>query len=134
METASRHGMKAHATRITAQALKEAARDAFAKLAPRTAMKNPVMFVVLVGTVLTAALSLHALSQGQAWGYAMAVALILFATVLFANFAEAVAEARGRGQAARRLAAWPRPRASATASAKFANNTVANRINATAIA
>lgn len=100
METASRHGMKAHATRITAQALKEAARDAFGKLAPRTAMKNPVMFVVLVGTALTAALSLHALSKGHAWGYPMVVAAILFATVLFANFAEAVAEARGRGQAA----------------------------------
>ena len=100
METASRHGMKAHATKITAQALSEAARDAFTKLAPRTAMKNPVMFVVLVGTVLTLGLSLHALSKGRPWGYEMVVALILFVTVLFANFAEAVAEARGRGQAA----------------------------------
>ena len=100
MQTSSRHGVKAHAARFTAQAVQEAVRDAFLKLAPRTAMKNPVMFVVLVGTVLTAALSLQALSKGQPWLYQLVVALILFVTVLFANFAEAVAEARGRGQAA----------------------------------
>ncbi|HJU39136.1 MAG TPA: hypothetical protein VJ724_06145, partial [Tahibacter sp.] len=73
METASRHGMKAHATRITAQALKEAARDAFAKLAPRTAMKNPVMFVVLVGTLVTFALAIDAMRTGQAWVYSFLV-------------------------------------------------------------
>ncbi|MCQ4163884.1 potassium-transporting ATPase subunit KdpB [Tahibacter harae] len=100
MQTSSRHGVKAHAARFTAQAVQEAARDAFLKLAPRTAMKNPVMFVVLVGTVLTAALAVQAMSKGQPWLYQMVVALILFVTVLFANFAEAVAEARGRGQAA----------------------------------
>lgn len=100
MQTSSRHGVKAHAARFTAQAVQEAVRDAFYKLTPRTAMKNPVMFVVLVGTVLTAALSVHAMTRGQPWLYQMVVALILFITVLFANFAEAVAEARGRGQAA----------------------------------
>ncbi|WP_313915221.1 potassium-transporting ATPase subunit KdpB [Tahibacter sp.] len=100
MQTSSRHGVKAHAARFTAQALQEAVRDAFIKLTPRTAMKNPVMFVVLVGTVITAALSVKAIVEGQPWLYAMVVALILFVTVLFANFAEAVAEARGRGQAA----------------------------------
>ncbi len=100
MQTSSRHGVKAHAARFTAQALQEAVRDAFIKLTPRTAMKNPVMFVVLAGTVLTAALSVQAIVQGQPWLYAMVVAFILFITVLFANFAEAVAEARGRGQAA----------------------------------
>jgi K+-transporting ATPase ATPase B chain len=100
MQTSSRHGVKAHAARFTAQALQEAVRDAFTKLTPRTAMKNPVMFVVLVGTVITAALSVRAIVNGQPWLYPMVVALILFITVLFANFAEAVAEARGRGQAA----------------------------------
>jgi potassium-transporting ATPase ATP-binding subunit len=100
MQTSSRHGVKAHAARFTAQAVQEAVRDAFFKLTPRTAMKNPVMFVVLVGTVLTAALSVQAMAKGQPWFYQLVVALILFITVLFANFAEAVAEARGRGQAA----------------------------------
>ncbi len=100
MQTSSRHGVKAHAARFTAQALQEAVRDAFIKLTPRTAMKNPVMFVVLVGTVITAALSVQAIVKGQPWLYPMVVALILLITVLFANFAEAVAEARGRGQAA----------------------------------
>lgn len=100
MHNASRHRVAAHAARFTAQAVREAARDAFVKLAPRAAMKNPVMFVVLVGTLLTAALSLQAMLRGQSWHYAAAVTLILCLTVLFANFAEAVAEARGRGQAA----------------------------------
>ncbi|HSX58575.1 MAG TPA: potassium-transporting ATPase subunit KdpB [Tahibacter sp.] len=100
MQTSSRHGIKAHAARFTAQTLREAARDAFAKLAPLTAMKNPVMFVVLVGTVVVAALSAQAVANGKPWLYTAVVALILLATVLFANFAEAVAEARGRGQAA----------------------------------
>ncbi|TDR46734.1 K+-transporting ATPase ATPase B chain [Tahibacter aquaticus] len=100
MDTSSRHGIKVHAARFTAQAMQEAVRDAFVKLAPRTMMKNPVMFVVLVGTVLTTGLSLQALAKGQPWAYTLVVALILFVTVLFANFAEAVAEARGRGQAA----------------------------------
>ncbi len=98
--TSSRHGLKAHAARFTAQALQEAVRDAFAKLAPRAAMKNPVMFVVLVGTLVTGGVAVQALASGKPWVYACVVALILFATVLFANFAEAVAEARGRGQAA----------------------------------
>lgn len=98
--TSSRHGLKAHAARFTAQALQEAVRDAFAKLAPRAAMKNPVMFVVLVGTLVTGGIAVQALVSGKPWAYAFVVALILFATVLFANFAEAVAEARGRGQAA----------------------------------
>lgn len=99
MQTSSRHGVKAHAARFTAQTVKEAARDAFIKLMPHTAMRNPVMFVVLVGTALTAAVSVQAMLEGQPWRYSLVVALILFITVLFANFAEAVAEARGRGQA-----------------------------------
>ncbi|HWU53541.1 MAG TPA: potassium-transporting ATPase subunit B, partial [Tahibacter sp.] len=98
--TSSRHGLKAHAARFTAQALQEAVRDAFAKLAPRAAMKNPVMFVVLVGTLVTGGIAVQALVSGKPWAYAFVVALILFATVLFANFAEALAEGRGKAQAA----------------------------------
>jgi K+-transporting ATPase ATPase B chain len=70
---------------------------AFAKLSPRHAARNPVMAVVWLGTVLTAVLTLAGkAAPGQGW----AITALLFVTVLFANFAEAVAEARGRGQAA----------------------------------
>ena len=71
--------------------------SSFAKLAPQHAFKNPVMAVVWLGTVLTAGLTLAGTTApGTGW----AVTALLFVTVLFANFAEAVAEARGRGQAA----------------------------------
>jgi K+-transporting ATPase ATPase B chain len=77
--------------------LKPAILDAFVKLAPQHIVKNPVMAVVWLGTVLTAV----ATASGWATaGFGWAVTLILFVTVLFANFAEGLAEARGRGQAA----------------------------------
>ena len=71
--------------------------DAFVKLAPQHILKNPVMAVVWVGTLLTGAATLAGL---VAPGFGWAVTAILFVTVLFGNFAEAVAESRGRGQAA----------------------------------
>ncbi len=78
-------------------ALKSAIIDSFVKLAPRHAIGNPVMATVWAGTLLTAI----ATSAGRAdAGFGWAVTAILFVTVLFANFAEAIAEARGRGQAA----------------------------------
>ncbi|RKJ96975.1 potassium-transporting ATPase subunit KdpB [Alicycliphilus denitrificans] len=77
--------------------LKPALIDSFAKLAPRHAIRNPVMAVVWLGTVLTAAATIAGWTSA---GFGWAVTAVLFATVLFANFAEAVAEARGRGQAA----------------------------------
>ncbi len=75
--------------------------DAFAKLDPRRMVRNPVMFVVEVGSVLTTALWLHAvLGRGEApAGFIGAVAVWLWFTVLFANFAEALAEGRGKAQA-----------------------------------
>ena len=69
----------------------------FTKLAPWQAIRNPVMAVVWLGTVLTAAMTV---SGNAPAGFGWAVTIILLATVLFANFAEAIAEARGRGQAA----------------------------------
>jgi K+-transporting ATPase ATPase B chain len=75
--------------------------DAFRKLDPRLQVRNPVMFVVLVGSVLTSALFLQALfGQGEApaW-FIFWVSLWLWFTVLFANFAEAMAEGRGKAQA-----------------------------------
>ncbi|CAM4100888.1 potassium-transporting ATPase subunit KdpB [Bordetella tumulicola] len=77
--------------------LKPALIDAFVKLAPQHIVKNPVMALVWAGTVLTAGATLAGFATP---GFGWAVTVILFITVLFANFAEAVAEARGRGQAA----------------------------------
>lgn len=68
---------------------------AFRKLDPRVQWRNPVMFVVYVGSLLTTALWIHAPS-----GHVFAVALWLWFTVLFANFAEALAEGRSKAQAA----------------------------------
>ncbi|MEO8011368.1 MAG: potassium-transporting ATPase subunit KdpB [Dokdonella sp.] len=71
--------------------------NAFVKLAPQHIIKNPVMAVVWVGTVLTAVITVAGRAEP---GFGWAVTAILFVTVLFGNFAEAVAESRGRGQAA----------------------------------
>lgn len=76
---------------------KEIIQQTFHKLLPQHAFKNPVMACVWVGTVLT----LVATLMGNAsLGFGLALSLILLVTVLFANYAEAVAEAKGRGQAA----------------------------------
>lgn len=76
--------------------------DAFRKLDPRHQVRNPVMFVVEVGSVLTTLLLIQALA-GRAeapTGFILAITLWLWFTVLFANFAEAMAEGRGKAQAA----------------------------------
>src|SRR5438093_9823732 len=75
--------------------------DSFIKLDPRHQVRNPVMFVVEVGSVLTTALFLQALvGYGEApAGFILAVSLWLWFTVVFANFAEAMAEGRGKAQA-----------------------------------
>jgi len=82
---------------LDAAGLRAAIAESFRKLAPRQAMRSPVMAVVLLGTLLSALITIAA-SADKAFG--IAVTATLFVTVLFANFAEAVAEARGRGQAA----------------------------------
>jgi K+-transporting ATPase ATPase B chain len=76
--------------------------EAFKRLAPQVQWKNPVMFVCYVGAILTTGLGLQAIfGQGEApAGYILAVSLWLWFTVLFANFAEAMAEGRGKAQAA----------------------------------
>ncbi|QXW26710.1 potassium-transporting ATPase subunit KdpB [Acinetobacter johnsonii] len=76
---------------------KEIIQQTFHKLLPQHAFKNPVMACVWVGTVLT----LVATLMGNAsLGFGLVLSFILLVTVLFANYAEAVAEAKGRGQAA----------------------------------
>ncbi len=74
--------------------LRQALVDAFKKLDPRVQVKNPVMFVVLVGTVVTFAESIT--HPGK---FDWSITVWLFLTVLFANFAEAMAEGRGKAQA-----------------------------------
>src|SRR5450756_2220991 len=76
--------------------------DSFKKLMPQQQIRNPVMFVVWVGSILTTLLFIQALTgHGEApSGFILAVTLWLWFTVLFANFAEAIAEGRSRAQAA----------------------------------
>jgi K+-transporting ATPase ATPase B chain len=82
----------------------QAIRDSFVKLAPWVQWRNPVMFVVLIGSVLTSGLWVVQLCGGLASegrpGFVLAIALWLWATLLFANFAESLAEGRGKAQAA----------------------------------
>jgi potassium-transporting ATPase ATP-binding subunit len=81
--------------------VKRAVKDAFKKLDPRQMARNPVMFVVEVGSVLTTLLVLRDIIQGQTGNllFTVQVTLWLWFTVLFANFAEAMAEGRGKAQA-----------------------------------
>lgn len=85
---------------ISAGAVRTASLDAWRKLAPMQAIKSPVMFVVWVGTLWSFAMTLQRWSSGEPYGFALCCSLILLFTVWFANFAEAIAEARGRDQAA----------------------------------
>ncbi|HSY23523.1 MAG TPA: potassium-transporting ATPase subunit KdpB, partial [Polyangiaceae bacterium] len=84
-----------------ASIVRRAIASSFVKLDPRHQVRNPVMFVVEVGSVMTTALWVQALAgQGEApAGFILAISLWLWFTVLFANFAEAMAEGRGKAQA-----------------------------------
>src|SRR6266851_2853197 len=81
--------------------LRRAVVDSFRKLDPRHLVRNPVMFTVFVGSVLTTGLFVHALfGAGEApAGFILSISAWLWFTVLFANFAEAMAEGRGKAQA-----------------------------------
>ncbi|ASW74455.1 potassium transporter KtrB [Chryseobacterium piperi] len=80
----------------------EAIKQSLVKLNPKIIFKNPVMFLVEIGTVVMLIVSIFSLTGDQTQGsftYNFLVFIILFFTVLFANFAEAIAEARGKAQA-----------------------------------
>src|SRR5271168_4470863 len=80
--------------------LRQAIVSSFTKLNPRAMVKNPVMFVVEVGSVLTTALLIQDLVRHQpGFAFDLQITLWLWFTVLFANFAEAMAEGRGKAQA-----------------------------------
>ncbi len=87
---------------VTPSILREALVDSFVKLLPQHQWRNPVMFVVYIGSILTTGLYVQALAgHGEApAGFILAVTIWLWFTVLFANFAEAVAEGRSKAQAA----------------------------------
>src|ERR1039457_5996330 len=80
--------------------VKRAITDALVKLNPRHMMKTPVMFVVEVGAFMTTVLTVRDLATGEGiLGFTFQISLWLWFTVLFANFAEAMAEGRGKAQA-----------------------------------
>ena len=74
--------------------------ESLKRLNPRLLARNPVMFTVAVGTLLCAVFTLDRYSLGESFALELALCLILLATVLFANAADALAEARGKAQAA----------------------------------
>ena len=95
-----RNAPKSDRNKIYQRAFKQA----FVKLNPRNAIKNPVMFVVWIGTIITAVLTINPDVFGAVAGddqrlFNGLITVILFLTVVFANFAEAVAEGRGKAQA-----------------------------------
>jgi len=79
--------------------VRRATLDSIVKLNPRNMMKNPVMFVVEVGSVATTLLLLREGRHSVAFGFNLQITLWLWFTVMFANFAEAMAEGRGKAQA-----------------------------------
>jgi potassium-transporting ATPase ATP-binding subunit len=87
---------------ITKALLSEALLDTLRKLAPQQQWKNPVMFVVYIGSILTTSLCLESFFKGddQQLGFMSAITFWLWFTVLFANFAESIAEGRSKAQAA----------------------------------
>ena len=87
---------------VTPGIVQEALIASVVKLLPQHQWRNPVMFVVYIGSILTTVLFTQALAgHGEApTGFILAVAVWLWFTVLFANFAEAVAEGRSKAQAA----------------------------------
>ena len=88
------HGVAEARSLFDREILGQALVDAFKKLDPRVQVKNPVMFVVLVGTVVT---FIEAIAHPGI--FAWSITVWLFLTVIFANFAEAMAEGRGKAQA-----------------------------------
>lgn len=112
MKNAMKHAMKNPTESLPSQGASKAVKrgfdqqmimsaivDSFVKLNPRTQMKNPVMFVTLIGAAMTTFYVFRDLSAGRPIGFVLQIASWLWFTVLFANFAEALAEGRGKAQA-----------------------------------
>lgn len=87
------------ATKVAVPILLTSIKDAFLKLSPKEEMRNPVMFVTFVGSIMTTGFFLKHLFSGSFSLFELLISLWLWFTVLFANFAEALAEGRGKAQA-----------------------------------
>ncbi|MDF2880950.1 MAG: kdpB [Clostridiaceae bacterium] len=81
--------------------IKNAVINSFKKLNPKSMIKNPIMFIVELGAALTLLVTIFpkTFKSTQSFGYNLTITLVLFITVIFANFAEAIAEGRGKAQA-----------------------------------
>src|ERR1017187_8484919 len=90
----SAHGVAQARGLFDGPILRQALKDSITKLDPRLQVKNPVMFVVLVGSIITL---VEAIAHPSTFSWSITV--WLFLTVIFANFAEAMAEGRGKAQA-----------------------------------
>ena len=100
LQPASGHPGKNRRSLWDAKIVRQAILDSFKKLNPRTMMRNPVMFVVEVGSVVTTLLLFRDVSaHSSSFNFDLQITLWLWFTVLFANFAEAMAEGRGKAQA-----------------------------------
>jgi len=84
---------------FTPKILLEATKDSFLKLNPIDMARNPVMFVVEIGFLVTSAITIYSIITGQTFSFDLQISLWLLFTVLFANFAEALAEGKGKAQA-----------------------------------
>ena len=84
---------------LSGKIIGRAARDALVKLDPRKLLGNPVIFATEIVAILATVSFGLAIAQHGAWGFALQIALWLWATVLFANFAESIAEGRGKAAA-----------------------------------
>ncbi len=84
----------------TSDLLKQASWDSLRKLNPKDQIQNPVMFIVVLGAIIVSLSTLSRMISGQSFGFEIQIAIWLWFTVLFANFSEAIAEGRGKAQAA----------------------------------
>ncbi|MEO5667638.1 MAG: potassium-transporting ATPase subunit KdpB [Bdellovibrionota bacterium] len=98
--TTTRKTQKQNKSLFNSELLVPAFKDSLRKFSPKDQIKNPVMFVVLVGAVVVSCVSLRKIFASESFGFEIQVAIWLWFTVLFANFSEALAEGRGKAQAA----------------------------------
>ncbi len=88
-----------NSTILDKKILVEATKTSFVKLRPDFLIKNPVIFIVSIGALLTSIIVIKEIIGGEASSFNIQITIWLWITVLFANFSEAIAEGRGKAQA-----------------------------------